>query len=156
LALSVAFVGRAMSTCFPIVSGVETTRNLGARDLTGQRPRRLPGVALGFLDRSSRVVGGPGVPLDHHARQPAQRLTLPRAGDGAAEDRPPRTRLLVDPGRCGVARVDDQRDRFGRLAVNLRGIGRRRPGPAVPEDEGLPAPDARLAETRPVAERPER
>src|SRR5262249_40257548 len=113
-------------------------------------------VASALLDGRLRVLGRPGVPLHHDPRQPAERLPLPRAGDGPPDHRPPRARLLIDPGGGRVARIHRERDRFARLAVNLRCVGRRRPRPAVPEDEGLLSADARLAKPRPFAEGPER
>ncbi len=49
------------------------------------------------LQRRFRILGRPGVPLDHHARKPPERLPFARAGDRTPDDGPARIRLLIHP-----------------------------------------------------------
>ena len=90
------------------------------------------------LKRRLRVRARPGVPLDHHARQPAKRLTLAWAGNRPPDDRPARACFLIHPRR-----IQDRSDRRFRVhwlrvsSFRLGRIGRRRSGTSIPENDSL-------------------
>src|SRR5579859_2929942 len=94
-------------------------------------------LSLAILDGCLGILSRPGVPFDHHAGQPLERLALTRTGNRASNDRPTRTRFFIYPRRIGVACVECERDWSGCVTFCHGRVRCRCPRPAVPEHGDL-------------------